>query len=637
MTRFLSTPSPDLSSNAREVLERRYLVRDASGRVVETPAELWRRVARAVAAAEASYGGASRGDEFAAQFEAALASRVFLPNSPTLMNAGRPLAQLSACFVLPVADSLAAIFETLKHAALIHQSGGGTGFAFSRLRPRGAVVRSSSGVASGPVSFLRVFNGATEAIKQGGTRRGANMGILRVDHPDICEFVDAKNDPRELTNFNLSVGVTAEFVAAVENGGAFPLRDPQTGAVAGSVNARELFARIVANAWRTGDPGLVFLDRINADNPTPDQGPIEATNPCGEQPLLPYEACNLGSLNVARFARGSDVDWDALGRTARLAVRFLDDVIDVNRYPLPEIDVVVKRNRKVGLGVMGFADLLIELGVTYDSAAGLTLGERVMATIQTAAVAATVELAAERGAFPAFATSVHREGPPRRNATVTTVAPTGTLAMIADCCSGIEPLFAVSFVKRVLDGRELVYVHPAFQRLAAAQGFLSAELMHTIARTGGVQGLAQVPAAVQRLFRTAYDIAPEWHVRMQAAFQRHTENAVSKTINFPRGATLGDVRDAYRLACRLGLKGITVYRDGSREGQVLERGEAVAAVIAGEERDFAAALAPSAGGHQEELTLAPLRAGFDRCPECDGQLVHGEGCRSCPSCGLAMC
>ncbi len=636
MTRTVSVP-PDLSSNAREVLDRRYLARDATGQIVETPVDLWRRVARAVAAAETNHGPAARSDEVAAEFEAMLASRVFLPNSPTLMNAGRPLAQLSACFVLPVADSLAGIFETLKHAALIHQSGGGTGFAMSRLRPRGAVVRSSSGVASGPVSFLRVFNGATEAIKQGGTRRGANMGILRVDHPDIREFVDAKNDPRELTNFNLSVGVTAEFMTAVEDRGAFPLRDPRDGAVVGMVDACELFARIVANAWRTGDPGLVFLERINADNPTPDQGPIEATNPCGEQPLLPYEACNLGSLNVARFARGGDVDWAALARTARLAVRFLDDVIDVNRYPLPEIDAVVKRNRKVGLGVMGFADLLIELGIAYDSAAGLALGERVMATIQEAAVAATFELAAERGPFPAFATSVHREGPPRRNATVTTVAPTGTLAMIADCSSGIEPLFAVSFVKRVLDGRELVYVHPAFLRLAAARGFLSDELMHTIARTGGVQGLAAVPAAVQRLFRTAYDIAPEWHVRMQAAFQRHTENAVSKTINFPRGATQGDVRDAYRLAYRLGLKGITVYRDGSREGQVLERGEAVAAVIAGEERDFAAALALPAGGHQEELTLAPLRAGFDRCPECDGPLVHGEGCRSCPSCGLAMC
>lgn len=631
-----STPS-EISSNAREVLERRYLARDEAGRIVETPADLWRRVARAVAAAEANHGPASRRDEFAARFEAVLASRIFLPNSPTLMNAGRPLAQLSACFVLPVADSLAGIFETLKHAALIHQSGGGTGFAFSRLRPRGAVVRSSSGVASGPVSFLRVFNGATEAIKQGGTRRGANMGILCVGHPDIREFVDAKNDPRELANFNLSVGVTAEFMAAVEAGSDFPLRDPQSGAVVASVSAPGLFERIVANAWRTGDPGLVFLDRINADNPTPDQGAIEATNPCGEQPLLPYEACNLGSLNVARFARGNDVDWEALGQAARLAVRFLDDVIDVNRYPLPEIDHVVRRNRKVGLGVMGFADLLIELGIPYDSSEGLALGERVMAAIQAAAAKATVELAVERGAFPAFATSIHREGPARRNATVTTVAPTGTLAMIADCSSGIEPLFAVSFVKRVLDGRELVYVHPAFVRLARAAGFLSDELMHTIARTGGVQGLPPVPAPVQRLFRTAYDIAPEWHVRMQAAFQRHTENAVSKTINFPRGATVAAVREAYRLAYRLGLKGITVYRDGSRESQVLERGEAVAAVIAGEERDFTTAPAPPGGGHQEELTLSPLRSGFDRCPECDGALVHSEGCRSCPSCGLAMC
>ena len=620
----------ELSPNAREVLERRYLARDAQGRVVERPEDLWRRVAETIAAAELAYGPPAVAAERAEAFHRLIASRRFLPNSPTLMNAGRPLAQLSACFVLPVADSLTGIFDTLKHAALIHQSGGGTGFAFSRLRPRGSIVRSSSGVASGPVSFLRVYNGATEAIRQGGVRRGANMGILRVDHPDIREFVDIKNDPEELTNFNLSVGATDDFMAAVAAGKGFALRDPVQGRTIERIDARGLFERIVHNAWRTGDPGLVFLDRINADNPTPDQGPIEATNPCGEQPLLPYEACNLGSLNLARFAAGGEVDWGGLGEAVALAVRFLDDVIDVNRYPLPEIHAVVKQNRKIGLGVMGFADLLIELGIPYDSAAGLALGERLMAFIQEHAVAATIELAKERGPFPAFEHSIFSDGPPRRNATVTTVAPTGTLAMIADCSSGIEPLFAVSYVKRVMDGRELVYVHPAFVRIARERGFMSDELMRTVAQTGGVQGLSTVPGEVQSLFRTAYDIAPEWHVRMQAAFQRHTENAVSKTINFPRGADFEAVRAAYLLAYELGLKGITVYRDGSREGQVLERGEGVAAAIAGD-----------GGGeperHQEELSLSPMRPSFDRCPECGSALLHREGCRICATCGLSMC
>jgi ribonucleoside-diphosphate reductase alpha chain len=1081
-----SRSAPELSANAREVLERRYLARDASGKVIETAGDLWRRVAQAVAQAEAAHGSASRVKEFAQRFEELLRSRTFLPNSPTLMNAGRPLGQLSACFVLPVEDSLAGIFDTLKHAALIHQSGGGTGFAFSRLRPRGSVVRSSSGVASGPVSFLKVFNGATEAIKQGGcvvpetrvstdrglvpiralgpagapagswhvhrlrvasdeglvesdefynhgvvairrlrtrhgysfgatpqhrlrvideqggyvwkalgdiqvgdwvalqkgtymsgegngfpalglkfhpnatklktpdgpteelgefigyllgdgatsvsargtgrliltvrraepgvatrlldivhrmfglrpvrqtkpkdgsdnyffnstalvswlkgigveksssrtvrlpeiafcggpifargllrglfsaagyvsrdgypslpsvskalledaqklllalgvpaslkigkpgsnafghdplhqlrvitwdgrrvfteqigflsgakqqdlrdglertaerndvipfqsellrsvyggpgggsgatrgprganrklyravqhdlprvsagrhlsrtrlhrlahdhpaiaghprlrwlmtnnqfydqvieieedesltldlsvpanntyiadgfvshnTRRGANMGILRVDHPDILEFVDIKNDPREVTNFNLSVGVTGEFMAAVDAGEEFALRDLRDGKVTARLKARELFECIVTSAWRTGDPGLVFLDRINSANPTPDQGPIEATNPCGEQPLLPFEACNLGSLNLARFVHQGAIDWTLLAEVTHLAVRFLDDVIDANRYPLPEIDRVVKRNRKIGLGVMGFADLLIELGIPYDSQAGIELGERVMRQVQSEAIAASIELAKERGPFPSFSTSIYAQGPPRRNATVTTVAPTGTLAMIADCSSGIEPLFAVSYIKRVLDGRELVYVHPAFVRIAKEQGFLSDSLMETVARTGGVQELSQVPEAVRRLFRTAYDIAPEWHLRMQAAFQSQTENAVSKTINFPRSATIADVREAYLLAYRLGLKGITVYRDGSRESQVLERGEGVAAAIG------AAGGLGAPQAHQEELTLKPLRAAIDRCPECGNTLVHREGCRSCVTCGLAMC
>lgn len=619
-----------LSDNAREVFERRYLARDESGRVVETAAELWRRVARAVAAAEARYGSEREVEEMARLFEELLAARVFLPNSPTLMNAGRPLGQLSACFVLPVEDSLSGIFDTLKHAALIHQSGGGTGFSFSRLRARGSIVRSSSGVASGPVSFLKVFNGATEAIRQGGTRRGANMGILRVDHPDILEFVDIKNDPAEVTNFNLSVGVTDVFMAAVDGDRDFALHDARDGRAVMQVRARELFDRIVTNAWRTGDPGLVFLDRINAENPTPDQGPIEATNPCGEQPLLPYEACNLGSLNVARFVREGEIDWDRLHTVTRLAIRFLDDVIDANRYPLAEIDRVVKQNRKIGLGIMGFADLLIELGIPYDSEEGLEVGEQLMRHVQTEAVAASIELAEERGPFPTFPTSVYRDGPPRRNATVTTVAPTGTLAMIADCSSGIEPLFAVSYVKRVLDGRELVYVHPAFVRMAAEYGFGSENLMRMVARTGGVQELTEVPERVRRLFRTAYDLSPEWHLRMQAAFQRQTENAVSKTINFPRSATIGDVRSVYILAHQLGLKGITVYRDGSRESQVLERGEKVAETIL--ERGEMGLPA-----HQEELSLRPLRSALDHCPECGGPLVHREGCRSCISCGLAMC
>jgi ribonucleoside-diphosphate reductase alpha chain len=609
--------SPDaISRNALEVLERRYLARDATGAPSETPGDLFRRVARAVARAEEAHGGRRQAAAYAERFEALLAARRFLPNSPTLMNAGRPLAQLAACFVLPLPDSIAGIFETLKHTALIHQSGGGTGFSFSRLRPRGARVASSGGRASGPVSFLRVFNVATDAIKQGGTRRGANMGILRIDHPDILEFIDLKRAPSEMVNFNLSVAVTDAFMEALELGRSYTLVDPRDGRAAGELDAALVFDRLVDAAWQTGDPGVLFLDRVNALNPTADLGPIEATNPCGEQPLHPYEACNLGSINLAGCLLDdlTGVDWERLAATVQLAVRFLDDVIEVNRYPLPAVEAVVRRNRRIGLGVMGFADLLIELGIPYDSEAALRLGEQLMESVQRAAVAATEELAAERGPFPGFATSRHAGGPPRRNATVTTVAPTGSIAMIADCSSGIEPLFAVSYVKRVLDGSELTYVHPGFERRVHEAGLDSETLRRVVARTGGVRELAELPEAIRRLFPTSHDLGPLWHVKMQAAFQRHTENAVSKTVNLPRSATRGEVREIFRLAGTLGLKGITVYRDGSREGQVLERGARTA-----------------------ELDLRPLVQTPDRCPECGGPLAHREGCRSCPACGLSVC
>ncbi|RLB07491.1 MAG: adenosylcobalamin-dependent ribonucleoside-diphosphate reductase, partial [Deltaproteobacteria bacterium] len=507
-----------------------------------------------------------------------MTSLEFLPNSPTLMNAGRELGQLAACFVLPVEDSLESIFEAVKNTALIHQSGGGTGFSFSHLRPKNDIVSTTSGVASGPVSFMRVFNMATEVIKQGGTRRGANMGILRVDHPDIVEFITAKKDPQELTSFNLSVAITKEFMEALGDNRGFDLINPRTGHRVKTVKAQEIFDLIVECAWESGEPGVIFLDHINRDNPTPQLGQIESTNPCGEQPLLPYEACNLGSINLVKMikkgAGGQKIDWAKLRRTVQLAVRFLDNVIEVNRYPLPQVERVSRGNRKIGLGVMGFAHFLILLGISYDSDEGVRLGEEVMRFIQEVGHEASKELANIRGPFPNFPASRYdREGrPPLRNATVTTIAPTGTLSIIAGCSSGIEPLFALSYTRRALGDVELFEIDPVFLRLSKKMGFWRPELEDTLQQTGLLQAEEKVPQQVRRLFVTAFDIPPSRHIQMQAAFQRHTDNAVSKTINFPSHATKADVKETFLLAYQMSCKGVTIYRSGTRAGQVLTCG-----------------------------------------------------------------
>ena len=567
-------PSIPLSETARMVLASRYQQRDADGRLTETPAQLFRRVADNVAAAEARYG-----DDPAALADAAcglMARLEFLPNSPTLMNAGLDIQQLSACFVLPVEDSLAGIFDTLKYTALIHQSGGGTGFSFSRLRPAQDVVQSTHGVASGPLSFMRVFDAATEAIKQGGTRRGANMAILAVDHPDIEAFIDAKTTASGFTNFNLSVAVTDAFMHAVERGADYALHNPRTGLEVGHRPARDIFQRIAKAAWTGGDPGIVFLDRINRDNPTPHLGAIESTNPCGEQPLLPYESCTLGSIDVSKFALDGDLDWERLGLAVGVGVRFLDDVIDVNRYPSAQIAQMTMQTRKVGLGVMGFADLLYRLGVAYNSDTALQWAERVMDFIRQQADTTSEALGVARGPFPAWRGSVHEAAGRRfRNATRTTVAPTGTLSIIAGCSGGIEPVYALAFVRhqhlerddpaRVSDLTEL---HPDFRAAAEAGGWWSAALRDHLLRGESLQTWPAAPPAARRLFVTAHDLTPAWHVRMQAAFQRHVDNAVSKTVNFGASATPDDISLAYLLAWHEGCKGITVYRDRSRNEQV---------------------------------------------------------------------
>ncbi|MBI3621343.1 MAG: adenosylcobalamin-dependent ribonucleoside-diphosphate reductase [Nitrospirae bacterium] len=566
---------PQLSRNARVILNHRYLRKNAAGRVIETPARLFRRVARNIAESERSYDPDAPVQAYADRFYALMAGLQFLPNSPTLMNAGRELQQLSACFVLPVADSLESIFDAVKQTALIHQSGGGTGFSFSRLRPKSDRVLTTSGVASGPVSFMRIFNMATEVIKQGGTRRGANMGILRVDHPDIEEFIAVKDQPSELTNFNLSVAVTDDFMRAVERNAAYPLINPRTGRVTARPKARMIFDRIAAAAWRTGDPGLIFLDRINRDNPTPELAPIDATNPCGEMPLLPYESCNLGSINLTTMTRRAggrvEIDWPRLADTVHLAVRFLDDVIDRNRFPLEPIAAITQANRKIGLGVMGFADLLILMGVPYDSEDGLKLAEQLMRFIHDESIAASQRLAQGRGTFPEWSRSrlADRGEPPRRNATTTSIAPTGTLSILAGCSSGIEPLYAVQYVRTAIDRIQLKETHPLFIRMARAAGCWTSAVQRALGRQESIQSLQAVPAELRRLFVTAHDITPEWHIRMQAAFQRHTDNAVSKTINFPPAATVDDVKRSFLLAYREDCKGITVYRSGSRERQVL--------------------------------------------------------------------
>ncbi|MDJ0803449.1 MAG: vitamin B12-dependent ribonucleotide reductase [Desulfobacterales bacterium] len=566
---------PVLSGNAKTVLERRYLKKDPKGKVIESPEKMFRRVARHIAKAEKHYGSAERIEEIEEAFYDLMTEFRFLPNSPTLMNAGRRLGQLAACFVLPIEDSMEGIFTSLHNSALIHKSGGGTGFSFSRLRPKDSRVGTTGGVASGPVSFMKIFNTATEQVKQGGTRRGANMAILRVDHPDILEFIHCKKEDGTLNNFNISVGVTDAFMQAAAEGRDYALIDPRDGSVAGELDALEVYTTLVEQAWDNGDPGIIFLDRLNQDNPTPELGAIESTNPCGEQPLLPNEACNLGSVNLAKFVideGGSPViDYDELRETVQLAVRFLDNTIDRSRYPLPEIDAMVKGNRKIGLGVMGFADMLYQLGVPYNSEQALKTAEAVMGTIQKAAREASRKLAAERGAFPNCDRSIYKNHPdgPLRNATTTTIAPTGTLSIIAGCSSGIEPLFALSFVRTVMDNDRLMEVNPHFAAAALEAGFYSDDLMSEIAARGSIHGMDNIPPEIRKIYVTAHDVSPEWHIRMQAAFQKYTDNAVSKTVNLPRDATVDDVRKIYDLAHDLQCKGVTIYRDGSKENQVL--------------------------------------------------------------------
>ena len=567
----------ELSKNALTVLERRYLIKNGEGVVIETVEELFRRVAGAIAASDRRYDENADCEALADSFYRMMTNLEFLPNSPTLMNAGRPLGQLSACFVLPVEDTMEGIFETIKQAALIHKSGGGTGFSFSRLRPCGSAVNSTGGVASGPISFMKVFNMATEAVKQGGTRRGANMGILRVDHPDIMEFIHCKTNNKEITNFNISVGLTEKFMNAVEAGKDYELVDPHGGRVTGTLNAREVFECIVDAAWHNGEPGIIFLDRLNRDNVVPKAGEIESTNPCGEQPLLPYESCNLGSINLTKMLREENgvysFDWDKLKATAKKAVHFLDNVIDANKYPLKEIDFMTKQTRKVGLGVMGWADALLRLKIPYNSEQAVRLAEAVMRAVTEAGREESRELAKARGTFPLFQESTLDQELPQRNATVTTIAPTGTLSLLASCSSGVEPIFGYVYIRNIMDGTEMIEVNPILREVLEERGLYSDELMKKIAKQGSLEGIEEIPEEIRRVFVSAHEVSPEFHIRMQAAFQRHTDNAVSKTVNFCNSATREEVAEVYKLAFRLGCKGVTIYRDGSRSEQVLNIGK----------------------------------------------------------------
>jgi ribonucleoside-diphosphate reductase alpha chain len=616
-------PSATLSGHAVSVLEKRFLLRE-NGQLIEDPARLFHRVARAIASIDDNYGDFRR-EESEEIFFDLMSSLTFLPNSPTLMNAGTSRGQLAGCFVLPIEDSMESIYGTLRDVALIQKSGGGTGFSFSHLRPRGDYIRSTRGVSSGPVSFMRLYDYSTQVNRLGGTRAGANMGVLRHDHPDILEFINSKKDLETLSSFNISVMATDEFMRAVQHGGDVPLRFPAeapAGSSRGSLNARALFDEIVTNAWATGDPGLLFYDRINAANPTPHLGAIEATNPCGEQPLLPYESCNLGSINVARLVRAGSVDYDRLATVIAHAVHFLDNVLDANVYPVEAVRQVTLGNRKIGLGIMGFADLLVELRIPYASQAAVSLAEELMGFVQQHAKFASAKLARSRKPFPTFAKSRLAESSPEplRNACVTSIAPTGTISLLADCSSGIEPFFALSYRREVIGSTKTIDVHPAVARLLSSEyhGDLDA-ILNSVRATGHLDSTL-VPPKIAALFATAHEISPEWHVRMQAEFQRHTDTSVSKTINLRNDATPEAIAAAYQLAFETGCKGVTVFRDGCKNRQVLRAGLGSGPV--------------SSVSVSVSVSSVP---GSGPCPECGEPLVMQGGCQTCASCGYSVC
>ena len=653
----------NLSENAIKVLEKRYLKRDKEGKCTETPADMFRRVAKTIAEGDLKFGKTQADvDKLTERFYEAITNCYFMPNSPTLMNAGRELGQLAACFVLPVEDSLEGIFETVKNTALIHKSGGGTGFSFSRLRPKNSVVRSTMGVSSGPVSFMEVFNAATEAVKQGGTRRGANMGILRVDHPDILDFINCKADNNRLNNFNISVAITDKFMEAYKNGTDYELINPQNNTVAGKLSAKKVFDMIVDGAWRNGEPGIIFIDKMNSDNPTPLVGQIESTNPCGEVPLLAYEACNLGSINLGKMVKADGtVDWDLLGKTTRTAIRFLDNVIAVNNYPLPQISEMVQNNRKIGLGVMGWADMLMKMGISYASAEGTKLAGQVMEFIDYESKCESIELSKERGRFNNFKGSVYDgknflynkykgkssgiisdeqwkeldsqiEKYGIRNATTTCIAPTGTISMIAGASGGVEPLFGLVFSRLIMDGTEMLEINPIFKDYAVKHGFYSEDLMKEIAKTGSVAHVAGVPEEVKKIFVTAHDVSPYWHVKMQAAFQLHTDNAVSKTVNFEENATRKDIEEAYVLAYENNLKGITVYRNNSRQFQPMNLDD--------KKKTEEAKQAEAENSVKEDSSEEYNPSGEIKtvtCPECGNTIEMAEGCFICLNCGYSGC
>ena len=657
-----------LSENAIKVLEKRYLKRDKDGNCIETPADMFRRVADTLASADSKFGKSeAEVKQLADEFYTAITNRYFMPNSPTLMNAGRELGQLAACFVLPVDDSLEDIFETVKNTALIHKSGGGTGFSFSRLRPKNDVVRSTMGVSSGPVSFMEVFNAATEAVKQGGTRRGANMGILRVDHPDILDFIDCKSDNNRLNNFNISVAITDKFMDAYLKGEDYDLIHPNTKQSVGKLNAKEVFDKIIDGAWRNGEPGIVFIDTMNSDNPTPQVGAIESTNPCGEVPLLPYEACNLGSINLSRMVKEENgksvVNWDLLTKTTRTAIRFLDNVIEINNYPLPQISEMVRNNRKIGLGVMGWADMLMKMGISYASEEGTKLASQVIEFIDYESKCESIELSKKRGRFKNFKGSIYdhenylynkykgksagiisdekwKELDEQikkygiRNATTTCIAPTGTISMIASASGGVEPLFGLVFSRLIMDGTEMLEVNEIFKNYMISHGLYSEELMKKIAIDGSVAHIDEIPDDVKKIFVTAHDVSPYWHVKMQAAFQLHTDNAVSKTVNFVESATREDIEEAYVLAYKNHLKGITVYRNNSRFFQPMNLDKKV------EEKKEEVPEVEEIVENPVEETEEYNPTGEIKtiiCPECGNKIEMAEGCFICLNCGYSGC